>query len=144
SPRPLRPIYCGQSLDDFLNRSRAKAATDCFCERHKLPLAGIHVARIEQRIDWPGIYERACDLLVSLYRDAVSEEFERVSVCRPDRAAGKRQIHADLARHMCECMCGADVGKKTDRDLGHGKPVAWSSDAMRPIERDADARAHYR
>ena len=56
--------------------------------------------------------------------------------------AGQRQIRADLARHARQHPGRADIRKKPDADFRHGELISVAGDAMRAVDRNANAAAH--
>ncbi len=56
-------------------------------------------------------------------------------------AAGQREIEAEMIFEAREEVGAADVREETDADLRHAEAIALAGDAMRAVERDADAAA---
>ena len=104
---------------------------------------GVLVAVVQQRIDRVGGGECGGNLAEARSRDAVRHQSQPVGIGPADGAARQRQIHADLVRHAGEGPAHAVVREKADAGLGHGKAVALAGDAVRAVERDADAGADH-
>ena len=66
------------------------------------------------------------------------------AIGRVEPFAGQRAIGAKLARQPRQEPGRADIGEKSDADLGHGEAKAVAGDAVRAVDRDADAAAHRR
>jgi len=56
--------------------------------------------------------------------------------------SGKRAIAAEFSRQPRQEPSCSNVGKEADADLRHGEPEPVTRDAMRAVDRDADATAH--
>ena len=67
-------------------------------------------------------------------------ECERIA--RVGAKPGQREIDARMTREARQKIRSAHVGEKADADLRHGESEPFSRDAMRGIDRDADAPTH--
>ena len=76
-------------------------------------------------------------------RDEGVRKAERNRVARLGAKPGQRKIDARMMGEPRQEVRSADVGKQADADLGHGEDEAFARDAMRRVDRDADAPAHH-
>ena len=123
--------------------SAAKQRAMAACQGLQLAGAGVLVPVVQHRVDRVGVGERGRDLGKPRGRDAMRHQPQPVGIGAADGAARQRQIHADLVRHAGEGPAHPVVGKQADAGLGHGKAVALAGDAVRAVERDADAGADH-
>jgi hypothetical protein len=94
---------------------------------------------VEERIDDVGIGKARANFPEAARRDAVRRQSETVGIGTPDGATGEGQIHADCVRHARKGPAHPVVGEEADAGLGHGEAIALAGNAMRAVERNADA-----
>ncbi len=137
------PLLGPQALDDALHGVCGEAARDRASQGLQLTRAGVLMAVVQQRIDRIGSAQSGRNLTEARSGDAVRHQPQTIGIGPADGPPRERQIHADLVRHAGEGPADAVVREEADAGLGHGKAVALAGDAVRAIERDADAGADH-